>query len=1042
MAERYDAAEIEQSVLTRWEKAGIYGKAKARGKKKFYFLDGPPYTSGKIHLGIAWNKSLKDAILRYKRMQGYDVWDRAGYDMHGLPTALKVQEKFKISHKDEIPKFGVARFIDECKKLSLYNMEQMNRDFNRLGVWMDFKNPYMSIRNSFIEGEWWLVKKAHQNKRLYEGEKVMHWCAKCATALAKHELEYYNVKDDSIFFKFRVENEHNEFLVIWTTTPWTVAFNLGVMANPELDYVKARVGDEIWIMAKALAGPLISGVCAKKYEIVEEMKGIALKGMRYRHPFSDFIDYSGFGELSHTVVMSKEYVNLSAGSGLVHLGAGCGPEDYEVAYQNNIKPFNSLDEFGVFPKNMGRFSGLRAKKDDKKFIEELDSLGLLLATTKVEHDYAHCWRCKEPVIFRTTKQWFFKIEDLKKKMRELNKKVKWIPDWAGSRQFDSWLDNLRDNGITRQRYWGSPVPIWRCGKCSDYVVVGSCRELKKLAGRVPEDLHKPHIDRITIPCKCGGIMRRIPDILDVWIDSGSASWGCLDYPHKDEFFEKLFPADFILEGKDQIRGWFNLLLVASIVSMSVHSYKAVYMHGFVMDALGRKMSKSLGNIISPYEVVDKYGADTFRFYMIGGASPGLDINYNFDDVKIKHRNLSVLWNVHQYLMSNARTMGVNPAGIGSSIEKDFSFEEEYIFSKLHSTIKHITFLFESYRINEVPWHIEELFLELSRTYMQLTRDKMAAGEEGAKVCLYTVFRVLHECLKIMAPLAPFITDAIYFNLREEFGLKEESVHLLAWPVHVQKHIKPQLEHSFEHVKGIIQAVLFAREKSQLGVRWPVKEFIIETDKEKVTASVSLLKEIIKTQTNARDIDVVARFDRVSHSVKADYSKIGPDFGSLAPAIIARLATESANSVVSHLEKDHKFTIKINGQQVILVPEHVIIEKKVADGYVAAEFSGGTVYLNTTLDKELEAEGYAREVTRRIQSLRKEAGLEKQDRIELCVKAGGLVEKGLKYHLEQIKEKVGASEINIVSKSPTKKYKHSSRDKIKNEAVELYFNTIL
>ncbi len=1040
---KYEPHKIEPFVLEFWEKNKIYAKANGKGKP-FYFLDGPPYTSGKIHLGIAWNKSLKDCVMRYKRMNGFDVWDRAGYDMHGLPTELKVQAKFKLKSKDEVPKFGVSKFINECKKFSTENMEMMNKDFRRLGVWMDFKNAYQSIRNEFMEGEWWLVKKAHENKRLYEGKLSMQWCQKCATALAKHELEYKNVKDNSIFVKFKVKKEKNEYLVIWTTTPWTIPYNLAVMVNPDLDYVKAKVGSEVWIVAKALAGALIQGVADKKLEIIEEFKGDKLKGVHYEHPFYKelkqvYDDLSKNSAKVHSVVLSKEYVDTSAGSGLVHTAPGCGPEDFEVGHREKIPPFNNLDQFGVFPENMGKFAGLIAKKDDQKFVEALKETGALIETTEVEHEYAHCWRCKAPVIFRTTKQWFFKVEDMKEKMRNLNKKIKWQPDWAGNRQFDSWLDNLRDNGITRQRYWGTAVPIWRCNKCKDYVVVGSIKELKELADKVPDDLHRPYIDEVEITCKCGGVKKRIPDILDVWIDAGTTSWNCLDYPQKTELFKKYWPADFILEGKDQIRGWFNLLFVASMVSMQKPSYKAVYMHGFVQDSQGRKMSKSLGNIISPYEVIDKYGADTLRYYMIGGANPGLDINYNFDDLKIKHKNLMILWNLHKFLIDLAKTLKVNPSSLKIS---KFSLEEKYILSKLNSSMRKITKLFDDYKMDEIPWLIEDLFLDLSRTYIQLTREKTALGKlEDRKKVLYTVYNVLFETLKLFAPIAPFITEYIYQDLRKEFKLKEESIHLYKWPKYDEKFIDKELELDMGVVQQALQSILACREKIQMGVRWPLKEVVIVTKDEKAVKAIEKFGDILKVQANFKEIKVQQTLPGLKQKVRADYKQINPDFKELAPKIIARLSTDSAETVLNHLEKDGKYEINVNGKKVAIVKEHLIIEREVPIPYEEVSFRQGFIYLNKELTPELEAEGYSREVMRRVQALRKKSGLQKKDKIVLFIKTDEELVEMLNKFSEQIKEKVGASKLKISQIDPSKRHEFKSKELVKEKSFELWFDKV-
>jgi len=1043
MISNYDPKQIEENILKFWKKEKIYEKAKDKNKKgkDFYFLDGPPYTSGRIHIGQAWNKSLKDSVLRYKRMQGFNVWDRAGYDMHGLPTAHKVEAKFKIKSKEEIPKFGIKRFVEECRKLALENMHYMNKDFKRLGVWMDFENAYKPINQSFMEGEWWLIKKAHEKKRLYEGLKSMHWCPDCATALAKHELEYKNITDESIFLKFRLRDKENEFFIIWTTTPWTIAFNLGIMVNPELEYVKMRVDNEYWYVAKALANVFISSVMGEKLDIVEEIKGEKLHGIKYIHPFHEElseIHNSLKSDKIFTILLSKEYVDTSAGTGLVHCAPGCGPEDFEVGHKYGIKPFNELDEQGFYKDTMGKFSGWHAKKDDKKFTEELDKKGVLLAKSPVEHEYAHCWRCKSPVVFKTTKQWFFKVEDLKEKLRELNKKVYWIPGWAGSNWFDSWLDNLRDNGITRQRYWGTPLPIWRC-ECGKYDVIGSIKELKEKAGKVPKDLHKPYIDEIKIPCECGNTKKRIPDILDVWIDAGTTSWTCLDYPQRDDFFKKLWPAEFILEGKDQIRGWFNLLLVASMVSIGKHSYKACYMHGFIQDAQGRKMSKSLGNIISPYESIDKFGADTLRYYIIGGANPGLDINYNFEDMKLKHKNLIILWNLHKFLIDYSENIGVNPTKLAKG---KLAIEEKYILSKLHSTIEKTTRLFEEYKLNEVPIVIEDLFLELSRTYLQLTRDKSSIGSKQDKeTVLYTLYNVLIETIKLLAPITPFITEKIFQNLADEFGLKEESIHFCDWPKPDLKVINSDLEENMAIVNNVVQAALAGREKIGMGMRWPLKEILVTTSKKEIANVMGKLDDIIKTQINVKSVSVKKDLPGVGMDIKPDYKQMGPDFGKDAPKIIAKLATESTESILNHIEKEGKFEIRIDNQKFAIVKEHLIVQRKVPEPYQEVEFKGGFVYLDKELDDELEAEGYSRELMRRVQSLRKKAGLRKLDRISLFVNADEELSEMLKKWEKQIKEKVGASKLKISELGPNKKHKFSSKEKVKGKKFELFFDKV-
>src|SRR3989344_4243439 len=1047
MIQNYDALKIESEILEFWKNCDIYKKAKEKnnGKKKFYFLDGPPYTSGKVHLGTAWNKSLKDCVLRYKRMQGFDVWDRAGYDMHGLPTEQAVEKKLGLKSKDDIPMYGVANFINECREFAITNLISMNHDFKRIGTWMDFDNAYQSIQNEYMEGEWWLIKKAHENGRLYEGEKTMHWCFSCATSLAKHELEYENVTDDSIFVKFQVKHRQNEFLIIWTTTPWTIPFNLGVMVNPKLDYVRAKIGNETWIVAKELAESFISGIAEKQFSIVEELKGGKLLGLEYSHPFEN--ELHQYKELKkdhpkvHTIVLSDEYVDVSSGSGLVHMAPGCGPEDYEVGHKNGMPPFNTITEKGFFDETSGMFKGWHAKKDNKRIIEEIDKRGFLVAHAKVDHDYAHCWRCKNPIIYRTTTQWFFRIEDMKERMRELNRGIKWVPDFAGSRNFDNWLANLRDNGITRQRYWGTPLPIWKCRKCNDFTVVGSIGELKKLAGNIPEDLHKPWIDEVTIKCKCGHKKERIPDILDVWIDAGSASWNCLDFPRRKDLFEKMYPADFILEGIDQIRGWFNLLFVASMVAMGNESFKSVYMHGFINDAQGRKMSKSLGNYILPQEVIMEYGADTLRYYMIGGTSPGVDINYNFDDMKVKHKNLTVLWNLHKYVMDMARNLKANPSKIDFSGCKP-DVEENYIFSKLNSAIKKATESLDEYRLNEIPWLVEGLFLELSRTYIQLTRDKASIGGEGEKkVVLCTAFNVLLDTLKLFAPVAPFITELMYQNLRQEFRLKEESIHLFGWPGHKEELIDEELESSMQAIAEIVQCALAAREKIQLGVRWPVKEIIVATKEEKTANAVKKLSDVIKRQVNAKEIKIVEAMPNIRVKVKADYSKLGPDFGDMSPKIIAHLTINSPETVLRQMQEKGKYTCSIDGEEVSITKEHIIVAREVPLPYEEGVFRHGFIYLNREMSDELEAEGFAREIMRRVQALRKKAGLQKSDSISLFIKTDDELKEMLKEWNLMIKEKVGASQFRISELEPSKKHAFTSKEKVKGKEFEIGFDKV-
>lgn len=1029
----YDYKEVEENIQKKWDENKIYENLKKKnvGNQKFYYLDGPPYTSGKIHIGHAWGKALRDMLMRFKRMQGFDVFDRAGFDMHGLPISHKVQAKLNLKDKFEIEKFGVENFIKECKVLAKENMDSMIDDFNRLGVWMDFKNPYMPIENSYIEGIWWLIKKAHENDRLYQGLRTLTWCHNCETSLAKHELEYQNVTDNSIFVKFKIKDK-DEFLVIWTTTPWTIPFNLGVMVNPEIIYQKIKVNNETWILAKDLVEDLIKNKLEKDYEILEEFTGDKLEGTRYTHPFEDFIDYPKAEKL-HSVVMSTEYVDTKAGSGLVHTAPGCGPEDYEIGHKNGLPAFNTLNEQGEF-QDIEKFKGLVAKKDDEKFIEFLKEKNALVYKEKYKHEYPHCERCHNPVIFRATKQWFFKIEDIKDRMKELNSKIKWVPDWAGSRQFHSWIDNLRDNSITKQIHWGTPFPVWQCDSCKEYTVVGSSKELAQLSGadKVPKDLHKPFIDKVEIPCKCGSKQIKNTDVLDVWVDAGSASWLALDYPVKQDLFKEIFPPDFILEGKDQIRGWFNLLFVAGIVSMDKPAFKAVYMHGFINDSEGRKMSKSLGNVISPYEIIEKYGADTLRYYMIGAANPGLDMNYNFDDMKVCFKNLSIYWNLHKYIIDNITHQNLKSDDL--KLPDDLSTESRYILSKLNSTIKEVTDFLDNYVLNEIPKKIEELFLELSRTYIQMIRDRLTTGSDDDKLEILSVmYDVFTKANTMFAVVSPYITDAMFQNLKENLNLDQDSVHKVKWPKHNKNFIDKDLEKDFMIVQDTIQSILGAREKGKIGVRWPILEAIILFKDKDNVESIKRYNDIIKNQTNVKGIKIVDNFEGVKRKLTPNYKAMGKDFGKLVQKVASIIPTLDPNVVLKDGQE-----IDIDGEKKTVKDYHCNVEFELKEGYSTSEYKHGELYLNLERNDELENEGYLREIIRRIQNERKNAGLIKQDRIDLTITSDENINKTILQNIEDIKNICGCNKITFEFNDNNE---FKSEFKVKEKLIKISFNKI-
>jgi isoleucyl-tRNA synthetase len=945
----YDFKSIEKEVLDFWQSRRIYEKRKKKNAKgkRFYFLQGPPYTSGRIHIGHAWNNSLKDLVLRYKHLQGLHVWDRAGYDMHGLPTENAVQKKLGLKDKKEIEAYGIERFVKECIKFSKENAELMNQDLMRLGVWMDFKNAYLPVNSEFIEGEWWLIKKAWEQKRLYQDKKIMHWCVQCETSLAKHELEYATMKEQSIFVKFKIKErgDKNEYLIVWTTTPWTLAFNLAIIVHPDIEYVKAEIENhgrkEYWIIANDLAERFFGEVMKKKYKIIEKFRGKKLAGLEYVHPFASEIDFQPMKEKwkdMHTVILSTDYVHTEEGTGLVHCAPGCGPEDYEAAKRYDIGVFNLANERGIFEGlDFGKFKGWRAKQDDQKFIDDLDNREAVAAKELVEHEYPICWRCKTPLIFRPTDQWFMKIEDLIPLMLSENEKVHWIPKFT-KENTAQWITNLKDNSITRQRYWGCPVPIWKCEKCSAVDVIGSIKELEKKSGKkhVPPDLHRPWIDSIKLKCgNCGSVMSRLHDVIDVWIDAGTASWNSLYFPSSTRYFKQFWPADFILEATEQIHLWFSILQICSAVAFGESSYKNVYCHGMILDYQGMKMSKSLGNVISPYEVVDKYGADILRYYLCQ-ISAGENINFNWEDVKVKQTHLNILANLANLIL-DIRNQGIAP-------RKKFGIEEKYILSRKNEAVKRVTSLMEEYKIDGIIKEIEDLFLDLSRAYVKLTREK-SADEKYAGNVLAVLEEVYVDILKMFSIVCPFITEHLYQKIRPALKLKEESVHLCSWPRADTKKINKNLEEKFRIVLKIIETGFASRDKIKIGLKWPLSSAVI-------TCSPRITKEF-----------------------------------------------------------EHLIAAKLNVKKIIL--------KKKKTGSVSVDF-------NTIITPELEAEGYAREIARKIQAMRKDAGLEKKDiiAVEIVVHDHEL-SLLLKNYEKFLKKRVHAKIFDFVGNITTKYKKHES-----------------
>lgn len=983
--EQFSFRELEQEILEQWMESKLHESLDESGKKPFYFLDGPPYTSGKIHIGQAWNKTLKDVLVRYKRMTGHRVWNRAGYDMHGLPTEHATMKKLGLQTKEEIETYGVDRFIKECQRLAKENLLRMNKDFEALGISLDFENAYETMSDEWIEAAWWLMKKAHEEGRLYQGLRPMAWDPEHETACAKHELEYKQVEDTSIYVKF-TRKEADEHFIIWTTTPWTIPFNLIIMVNPEMTYVRLKARGETWIVAKDLVDAVLEAA-GTEGKIIEEVLGEDLVGLEYEHFFEQIIDYASIKKAHpkvHTLVASKEYVTAEHGTGLVHAAPGCGPEDYEVGVQEDVPAFNLLDERGVFGKEAGIFAGKRAREEDRVFIDEIHAHGHLVAEEQYVHDYPHAERSKAAVVYKTTQQWFFKVSDKKAQMIKQNDEVHWASE-AAYNAFNSWLENLRDNSITKQRYWGTPFPVWINEEDSeDIIVVASRKELEELSGQEVPELHKPWIDEIEIE-KDGKTYKRLPDVTDVWIDAGIASYACLHYPQQTEHFEELFPADFILEGNDQIRGWFNLLMVVGTIAFDKAPFKNVYMHGMINDTSGRKMSKSLGNYIRPEEVLSKYGADASRLYFTGGAKAGHDLNYNHDDVEQKHKNLRVYWNIHKYLLD-----------LPDEEAKAYQIEDVYITKYAEQAVNNYREVMERYEIDRAPDIVEDLLQEISRTYIQLTRNREDQGT--VRQVLATTYV---QAIKMLAPISPFITEAIWSNLKKPLSLKEQSVHLATLPEASPIEEETIIE-DFAHVKRIISVLLAARDKAQIGVRWPLPKASLNSKPLRKE-----LQDLIKEQTNIKELAFTEELG-LSYEIAPDYRTIGKEYEQETADIVKAIKQDQEK-----LAKQYAKEKKIIAAGHELGAEYLEVTPVAPEGHVVASDKQLLALLDTRQDEALLQEGYVRELIRRIQQLRKEAELDKEDRIHLVVDAKNkdLLSKELAEAVGAVKHETGKPEAN-------------------------------
>ncbi len=992
VAGQYNAQDLENEVRLLWEKAGTYRKVRQLrvGGKKFFFVDGPPYTTGRIHLGTAWNKVIKDSVLRYKSMNCFEVKDRAGWDMHGLPIEVKVEESFGFRNKKDIEAYGVDKFIQRCKEFALRQKDDMTVQFKILGAWLDWEDPYMTLKNEYLEAAWWTLKKAHENNLLERGLRVVNWCPRCQTAIADSEVEYWDETDYSIYVKFPVIGEENTYIVIWTTTPWTIPANMAVAVNPTFQYSKVRAwkdgNAEILIMASDLVDSVLKIGRYQDYELLAELSALEMQELLYTHPLLDLVPRQK--EFSHGVY-SADFVTAE-NTGCVHIAPGHGLEDYQLGLDHHLEIFCPVGEDGRYTAEAGeKYLGLYVKEADNEVISDLEERDLLLAQGRLTHRYGHCWRCKTPIIFIATSQWFLRISDLRDKMLDEVSKVTWYPEWAGSARFSDWISNARDWCISRQRYWGIPLPIWTCTVCGHMEVIGTAAELEERSGQKLNDLHRPDVDSVFLDCPCGGKMKRSPDVFDVWFDSAVASWATLHFPSHEEEFNEWWPADFITEGHDQTRGWFYSQLGASMVSFGRAPYKSVLMHGFTLDDQGRKMSKSIGNIVQPEEVVTKFGADILRFYVLGANAPWEDLHFSWDAVENTARMLNIFWNAYRFALPYMVLDRFDAKKADLSLyQSNLRPEDRWILSRVNSLAEEVTVEMEGYQLHRIVRSISDFILEdLSRWYIQLVRPRTWIEQDDPdKLAAYaTIYEVLVKLCKLMAPFTPFISESIYQNLVR--GLDEsapESVHMCEWPRGNELLIDKRLEASMALVRDVSMAASNARQKGGRKLRWPVSEIVIAPSKEAV--DLGNLENVLRGQTNSKKITVLlpGQKPRMDLEMTPVHKKIGPVFKGDAKFVVEAIGAASPAEVKSQLDGCGEAALMHKGMEYKITAEMVLFKELPPENLPAAEFSRGFVYVDITLTPELEAEGYAREIIRRIQDMRKELDLSLQDQIKAMV----------------------------------------------------------
>ena len=1001
--------EREKQVEKFWEDNQIFEKSmKVReGNPSYVFYDGPPTANGKPHIGHVETRVIKDMIPRYRTMKGYQVPRKAGWDTHGLPVELEVEKKLGLDGKDQIEKYGVEPFIEQCKE-SVWKYEGMWEDFSHtVGFWADMKNPYVTYHNDYIESEWWALKEIWKKGLLYEGHKIVPYCPRCGTPLSSHEVAqgYKDVKERSAVVRFKVKGE-DAYILAWTTTPWTLPSNVALCVNPDEDYVKVTSKGYTYYMAAAL----VDTVLGEGAEILEHYQGKDLEFKEYE-PLFPYAE-KRIGNKKAYYVVCDTYVTLTDGTGVVHIAPAFGEDDSKVGHRYDLPFVQLVNEKGEMTEETP-WAGTFCKKADMAVLQALEDKDLLFDAPLFEHSYPHCWRCDTPLIYYARETWFIRMTAVKEDLIRNNNTINWIPESIGKGRFGDWLENVQDWGLSRNRYWGTPLPVWQC-ECGHQDCIGSIEELKEKADNCPDDieLHRPYIDAVTIKCpKCGKEMHRVPEVIDCWFDSGSMPFAQHHYPFENkETFEKQFPAQFISEAVDQTRGWFYSLLAISTLLFNKAPYENVIVLGLVQDENGQKMSKSKGNAVDPFDALQTYGADAIRWYFYTSSAPWLPSRFAGKTVVEGQRKfMGTLWNTYAFFVLYANIDNFDATKYSLEYDK-LAVMDKWLLSRLESTVKAVDDNLENYRIPEAAKALQSFVDDMSNWYVRRSRERFwAKGMEQDKINAYmTLYTALVTVAKAAAPMIPFMTEDIYQNLVKSIDASApESIHLCDFPEVHENWIDPKMEEDMADLLEIVVMGRAARNTANIKNRQPIGTMYVKSEFQ----LSEFYKEIIEDELNVKEVvfkDDIADF--ISYSFKPQMRTVGPKYGKLLNKIKTVLSELDGNKAMAELKSTGELKLDIDGEEIVLLEEDLLIDMAQMEGYVSESDHTITVVLDTNLTPELIEEGFVRELVSKIQTMRKEAGFEVMDKVRVYAKDNDKIVDIMKNHGDEIKSEVLAEDI--------------------------------